>query len=99
LLSALSSGAIRNCGYNRHRHQNRQEFRNIDEEKDVDQLALMTKPAVPHVVFGIFNLAWPNIAFWALVVVVFGLAAWARMPAFMESDAASRRGGDGREHR
>jgi hypothetical protein len=51
----------------------------------------MTKPPVPHVVFGIFNLAWPNIAFWALVVIVFAAAIWARMPKFMESDAASRK--------
>ncbi len=65
----------------------------------MDQLALMAKPAVPHVVFGIFNLAWPNIAFWALVIIVFVAAAWARMPAFMESDSASRRGGEHNEHR
>ncbi len=56
-------------------------------------LNLMTKPPVPHVVFGIFNLAWPNILFWVLVVVVFALAAWGRIPEFMESDAASRNGG------
>jgi hypothetical protein len=65
----------------------------------VDQLALMTKPAVPHVVFGIFNLAWPNIAFWAMVIIVFAAAAWARMPAFMESDSASRQRGEHHEHR
>jgi hypothetical protein len=57
----------------------------------------MAKPAVPHVVFGIFNLAWPNIAFWVLVVVVFVVASWARMPTFMESDAASRREGKNHE--
>jgi hypothetical protein len=58
----------------------------------MDQLDLMTKPPVPHVVFGWCNLAWPNIAFWALVVIVFAVATWARMPEFMESDAASRKG-------
>lgn len=57
----------------------------------MNQLLLMTQPAVPHVVFGIFNLAWPNVAFWALVIVVFVVASWARMPSFMESDLASRR--------
>ena len=55
-------------------------------------LDLMTKPLVPHVVFGIFNLAWPNIAFWALVIIVFAVATRARMPKFMESDASSRKG-------
>lgn len=64
----------------------------------MDKLALMTQPAVPHVVFGWFNLAWPNIVFWALVIIVFALGAWARMPTFMESDAGSRRDVD-HEHR
>jgi hypothetical protein len=53
----------------------------------------MTDPAVPHVVFGIFNLAWPSIFFWVMVIVVFALGAWGRIPEFMESDAASRQGG------
>jgi hypothetical protein len=60
----------------------------------VDKLILMTKPPVPHVVFGIFNLAWPNIAFWGLIIMVFAVAAWARMPKFMESDGGSRKGTD-----
>jgi hypothetical protein len=60
----------------------------------VDKLELMTKLAVPHVVFGIFNLAWPNIAIWVLIVIVFAVACWARMPKFMESDTASRSAGD-----
>jgi hypothetical protein len=60
-------------------------------------LTLMTKPVVPHVVFGIFNLAWPNIGFWVLVVIIFAFGSWARIPAFMESDAGSRRS-DGHEH-
>lgn len=56
-------------------------------------LALMTKTPVPHVTFGIFNLAWPNIMFWILVVVIFAIAAYARIPEFMESDVDSRHGG------
>lgn len=56
-------------------------------------LTLMTDPAVPHVVFGIFNLAWPSIFFWVMVIVVFALGAWGRIPEFMESDAASRQRG------
>ena len=63
----------------------------------MDQLSLMTKPPVPHVAFGWFNLAWPNVAFWALVIIVFAAATWARMPRFMESDAGPRKGRTGDE--
>lgn len=59
----------------------------------MDKLTLLTKPAAPHVVFGIFNLTWPGITFWTLVIVVFAVATWARIPEFMEADAASREGG------
>lgn len=47
-------------------------------------LTLQTLPGVPHVVFGIFNLAVPNIIFWAIVVVFFAGAAFARLPKFIE---------------
>lgn len=47
-------------------------------------LATERLPAVPHVVFGIFNLAIPNLIAWAVVVVVFAAAAWARLPRFVE---------------
>lgn len=50
----------------------------------MSSVALQTLPAVPHVVFGIFNLAIPNIIFWALVVLLFAGAAWARLPRFIE---------------
>lgn len=40
--------------------------------------------AVPHVVFGIFNLAIPNILAWAVIVVVFIAAVWLRMPRVFE---------------
>ncbi len=59
----------------------------------MDKLALLTKPVVPHVVFGIFNLAWPSIAFWTSIVVFFAAATWLRIPEFMEADGASRQGG------
>lgn len=39
-------------------------------------------PAVPHVVFGVFNLAVPNIIAWVVVLVVFLLAATLRIPAY-----------------
>jgi hypothetical protein len=37
-------------------------------------------PAVPHLTFGIFNLAVPNIIAWAAVLLVFALAVGARIP-------------------
>ncbi|OFC61632.1 hypothetical protein BAE30_04350 [Acidithiobacillus caldus] len=54
-------------------------------------LTLMHQPAVAHVVFGIFNLAWPNIAFWAVGLVFFGIGVYARMPHFMEMDKNTRK--------
>jgi hypothetical protein len=41
-------------------------------------------PPVQHVIFGIFNLAIPNILAWLTVVVVFFLSAWARLPKILE---------------
>ncbi len=41
-------------------------------------------PAVPHIAFGIFNLAIPNIIAWLTLVVIFFVAAWARLPRFFE---------------
>jgi hypothetical protein len=39
---------------------------------------------VPHVIFGIFNLAIPSIIAWAGVVAVFFLSAWSRLPKIFE---------------
>lgn len=50
----------------------------------MDKLAIATMPAVPHVVFGIFNLGIPNIVLWVAVIVVFLVGTRARMPKFME---------------
>ena len=50
----------------------------------MSELTLQTLPAVPHVVFGIFNLAVPNIIFWALVILFFAGAVWGRLPKFIE---------------
>ena len=50
----------------------------------MSDLTTQTLPAVPHVVFGIFNLAIPNIVFWAIVIVFFAFASWARLPKFIE---------------
>jgi hypothetical protein len=41
-------------------------------------------PTVPHVVFGIFNLAIPNIIAWGVVIGAVLLAAWVRLPRFFE---------------
>jgi len=62
----------------------------------MDKLSIMSEPALRHVDFGIFNLAWPDIIFWVLVIIVFALAVWARIPQFMESDRASRNGEPGK---
>ena len=53
----------------------------------LENLAIMSQPAVAHVKFGWFNLAWPNIAFWIAVIAVFFLFAWLRIPLAMEADA------------
>jgi hypothetical protein len=47
-------------------------------------LATERLPAVPHVVFGIFNLAIPNLIAWAALVVVFAASAWLRLPSVVE---------------
>jgi hypothetical protein len=44
-------------------------------------------PTVPHVTFGIFNLAIPNIVAWLTVIVIFIAAMWARLPKFIEPKA------------
>ena len=59
----------------------------------MDKLAIMSQPVTPHVVFGWFNMSWPNIAFWIALIVVFVVFAWARIPQAMEADAESRRKG------
>ncbi len=57
----------------------------------MNPLVTQTLPAVPHVVFGIFNLAIPNIIFWGVVIVLFAVAAWARLPKFIEHSSKSDR--------
>jgi hypothetical protein len=37
-------------------------------------------PPVQHVIFGIFNLAIPNILAWVSIAVVFLVFSWARLP-------------------
>jgi len=43
-------------------------------------------PAVPHVVFGIFDLAIPNLFAWGVSIAVFFLAAWGRLPRIFEPE-------------
>ncbi|MGD8584180.1 MAG: hypothetical protein PVH65_02315 [Chloroflexota bacterium] len=42
-------------------------------------------PAVPHIVFGIFDLAIPNLMAWGIVAVLFLVAAWVRLPQFFNA--------------
>jgi hypothetical protein len=44
-------------------------------------------PAVPHIVFGVFNLAIPDIAVWGVLILGFVLACWARLPKILESQS------------
>ncbi|GBE15513.1 hypothetical protein BMS3Abin14_01579 [bacterium BMS3Abin14] len=47
-------------------------------------LPIQMLPAVPHIILGVFSLAIPNLVFWLLVIVLFFLAAWARLPKAFE---------------
>lgn len=42
-------------------------------------------PAVPHIVFSVFDLALPNVVAWAAIDLTLLLAAWIRIPAFLET--------------
>jgi len=57
----------------------------------VEYLPTQLLPAVPHVVFGVFDLALPNIVAWGLVDITFLLAAWLRLPRFLESSEEDER--------
>jgi hypothetical protein len=43
--------------------------------------------SVVHFDFGIFNVALPNLIAILLVVVIFFVAAWARLPRIFESES------------
>ena len=42
---------------------------------------------VPHIAFSIFNLAIPNIIVWAVLIFIFLVAAWARLPKIFEPES------------
>ena len=42
---------------------------------------------VPHVAFSVFNLAIPNIIAWAVLISIFVVAAWARLPKIFEPES------------
>jgi len=46
----------------------------------VEPLAPELLRTVPHVAFSVFNLAIPNIVAWAVLISIFAVAAWARIP-------------------
>jgi hypothetical protein len=50
----------------------------------MEQLPAQLLPAVPHIVLGIFDLAIPNLIAWGTIIVLFFVAAWARLPRFFE---------------
>ena len=43
--------------------------------------------AVPHIAFSIFNLAIPNIIAWSMLIFIFVVAAWARLPKIFGSES------------
>lgn len=53
----------------------------------MQNLAIETLPVVPHIVFGIFDLAIPDLIFWVAVIVAFFAGCWARIPNFMTHGA------------
>jgi len=53
----------------------------------VQLLPPQTLPAVPHVSFGVFHLAIPNIVAWGLVFGIVLVAAWMRLPKIFDSDS------------
>jgi hypothetical protein len=50
----------------------------------MEPLPAQALPAVLHLVFGVFNLAVPNIAAWLLVFALVLVAAWLRLPRVFE---------------
>ncbi|MGD8621041.1 MAG: hypothetical protein PVI81_06730 [Anaerolineales bacterium] len=48
------------------------------------QIPTILLASVPHVDFGIFNLAWPNIVVWAGLLMVLLAATWLRLPLMFE---------------
>jgi hypothetical protein len=53
----------------------------------MNQLPTQLLPAVPHIIFGIFDLAVPNIISWGVAFVLFFIAAWARLPKLFEPNS------------
>ncbi len=50
-------------------------------------------PVLPHIKFLIFNITIPNLIMELLLLAVFFLAAWARLPKWIERGRDSREGG------
>jgi|YelNatPaOPRAMG01_1025707.scaffolds.fasta_scaffold380795_1 uncharacterized membrane protein len=50
----------------------------------MESLPQQSLPAVSHVIFGIFNLAIPDIIVWIIIIVAFILAIWLRLPKIFE---------------
>jgi hypothetical protein len=63
----------------------------IPKDNLMELLPAQALPAVPHLVFGIFNLAIPNILAWAALIAVFLAAGWVRLPRVFEPDSDDER--------
>lgn len=53
----------------------------------MEQLPAQMLPTVRHVIFWVFNLAIPNIIAWLGLIIIFFVAAWARLPKLFESES------------
>ncbi|BBJ28471.1 hypothetical protein [Athalassotoga saccharophila] len=50
----------------------------------IEMLPIQQLPAVPHLIFGIFNLSVPDLIVWVIVIGGFFFAAWLRLPKIFE---------------
>jgi len=46
--------------------------------------------AVPHFAFSILNVAIPNLIMWGVVVVLFVVGGWLRLPRLFERPSSTR---------
>jgi hypothetical protein len=58
----------------------------------MEELPAQLLPVLPHFKFLIFNITIPNLVMELLVLAVFFLAAWARLPKWIERGRDPKKG-------
>ncbi len=58
----------------------------------MEELPAQLLPVLPHVKFLIFNITIPNLVMELLVLAVFLLAGWARLPKWIERGRETKKG-------